>query len=782
MLNKLVNTINSKAVLIVLIAFLSMSVYPINDISEEATAEEAASTPSKRVRSKIVEINAQIENDAKEIRKLNEDNNIYIALGLTQEGKSTLINFLGGKRLTAKKSIGTNIMVVEKPFKGIEDGDDLTSKTSVPAYWYDEEKIIYYDAPGFSDTGSATFTKEEADVINAYSIFKLFDKLPRDRIKIMLVVAESSIVSTGAGIKTTINTMGKFFENNLKDVASGTCVVVTKQEKLTESEVREKFKLFLTMPGGAFTKESLPFLKELASNSQIVFFPKPKEDELSKSLEGVRWDAAKTTINAALANTANLKQEIIPTISVSDKAREYIPVLTKDEFENIKDFITKEVVEGIKKHCQGKIAATQTNPKELRAYFTDLSVQLKNLDVADLDRFMQGMHDVLVEKCKRADLYNEIKKSVDDILFFKMLNEDMVFPLKDLVDALSETQKYLAELGEAPKKITPSDDVLQIVGLLVGTSDIPDSLIKTGIFNGREGIKRIDLYGLNTLWLDANITSHGKENENGLSFSFIAPNWRIINKVTIDLSGEDGSVGGNGVNGDKPGAPGSNGAPGRPGGNGGHFYGKGIDFGSSEQLRLLTINTSGGRGGNGGNGGDGADGKKGKDGDLSKENRFYYTHDIIYTYEDVGEAGSDGGNAGQGGIKGISGYNGIAVIDGGATADWYHYSDKSDGISGRHGKVGKKGEHGQDCAGRRWWNHNDEKEASEGHPRHVPSSKPPLADGQPATALNAGQTDQKPQAPSLLDKDTGKLVSGYNRYNFYAEKYKGNPFTVKCDV
>lgn len=791
------NIINFKVVLSILITFLSMSVYPIDKISENKDAIQL-------VKDRIKEISKQIDNDAKEIKKLDDNHllgSIYIVLGVTGEGKSTLINFLGKNSSIVVKEIREMPTIdVEIPFTGMKVGHN-SSETSVPVYWYDKDsKIVYYDVPGFAATGSNKIKKEVAEIIDTYSINKLFQALPRDKIKIMLVMSEGSIDSRGPSFSRSISAIGGFFKNHPKEVANGTCIVVTKQNLfITHKPIKERLSLTSDNGEGSYTKESLVFLKELQS-SKIVFFPRPTRDEIGQSLTEGKWSKVREAIASALTNTSNFSKEITPTLDASDEAKEYIPILSKDEFDKIKEFIINDVVKEIEEFCWNKITTTQINSQEFRADFTklsiqlkeliDLSIQLKNLDVDNIDQFMQKMKDVFVGGCDRADLYNEIKISVDNMLFFKELNKSVVFPLKELVSALSNIQGYIAELGKDPKfYILDSSDVLQIVGLLVGTSDIPSPLINDGKYKGRD-IKRVDVYGLNTLWLDSNITSHGKEDKNGLSFSFIAPKWKIVNKVTIDLNGEDGKDGVNGINGVYPGAHGSDGAPGRPGGNGGSFYGKGMEFGGKEHLELLTINTSGGKGGNGGNGGNGADGYIGNDGNCAKKIQIEdgETHKV-WVCNDSGASGSNGGNAGQGGAKGLSGNKGKGNGNiYGATADYVHYNYANDGREGNHGRVGKKGEHGKDCNGREDescscgtkrcgnWNWNELS-----CDRKIPSTKQALLDGQLIDAFNSDGRIEPIKTDDVLDINNIQQLETDYIVRCKQKQYENNTFVIKDD-
>lgn len=793
MLNKLTNVI-LKPVFVILWSFLSLSVavYAMNGEEE---------SPVIRVRNAIEKINTAIEKDAIEVGAQNY-HSIYIALGLTGVGKSTLINFLGGKQIKAVAPTGVRVIdIVGESFKGIEVGHDTISKTAVPAYWHDAANgIIYYDAPGFVDTGSPIRTKEEAEITNAFAIYKLFATFPRDRIKIMLTIPEDHIKDRGTGIRETVTTMGQFFRNNLADVARGTCVIVTKQDEYDAPEdARMRLGAIAREGQGAFAPPSLGFLQNLAGRlegerliegSKIAFFPKPTRDERGRILEGGGWETAKREIATALRDTAYLNNNIVPTLAISEKAKEYVDSLSKDEIDaKMREFISTICINGIKEHCKRKILNNQDSPQVIRTYFVDLANRIANLNTSDLTTFKHGMEELLRE-CELNDLtLRKLTSLIDYGIFFKQLNPETTYKINEWADTLSAIKRHLLMLGKDPVILDGYDEdgkdltSLRIVGFLVGVSDIPESIINLGEYNGRKNIKRVDLYGINTIYLDKNLINHGKENENGLSFDFIAPNWQIIAPRTIDSSGGIGSDGVNGANGNTSGAHGSNGTPGKPGGNGGNFYGKGINF---TDIKNLTINTSGGKGGRGGNGGNGADGLVGQNGDLNvvtrtEQFRMILNFEQIHEYhEQLGTAGTNGGNAGQGGIGGIGGKNGSVVIDG-AEAKWTcNATEGNAGDPGTHGMAGRKGKHGDHSHGCICRLLPSGKQFNVITPLgHHPSAKGTLFDGQPANAHNVDRREE-PQAFSLRKEQLIEVYSGL--YNSYVTKDPHNPFIAPWDI
>jgi hypothetical protein len=157
-------------------------------------------------------------------------------------------------------------------------------------------------------------------------------------------------------------------------------------------------------------------------------------------------------------------------------------------------------------------------------------------------------------------------------------------------------------------EVKVAQNLLSLKGTIIGTSDIVRALQNQQQTN----INRIDVFGLNTLFIDEDITSHGS------SMHLLAPQWKVVGSRFINLSGN------NGIHAPRELAPeGVDVQPGTFGSHGGHIFGKGRQF---SNMSHLTISTNGG---NGQNGGEGHDGRNGDDGSLKSVRAEYYYRDTV---------------------------------------------------------------------------------------------------------------------------------------------------------
>lgn len=117
------------------------------------------------------------------------------------------------------------------------------------------------------------------------------------------------------------------------------------------------------------------------------------------------------------------------------------------------------------------------------------------------------------------------------------------------------------------------------------------------------GVKYIEVFAMNNLFIDADINLIGKK----VQLSFIAPTWYVIGDRKINLNGKDGVSHSESKAADWRGGSqfkiyGENGLPGLPGGPAGHFIGIGKKFFNANKLEIHISGGNGSAGQDGGNG------------------------------------------------------------------------------------------------------------------------------------------------------------------------------------
>ncbi len=246
--------------------------------------------------------------------------------------------------------------------------------------------------------------------------------------------------------------------------------------------------------------------------------------------------------------------------------------------------------------------------------------------------------------------------------------------------------KYMRSLSREPQKTISLNETV-MYGDIIGITDVIASIY-------HHSVSSMSVYGNVSIIFDSNIKAPG------VSFSFSAFIWNVIDKKTIDLKGkeskshmEQASVGCDGM-------------PGNPGGMGGNVYGI---YGDIINSNKLTFDTSGSDGANGQRGGNGKNGSSSTSGckdevlnkscsyKIKKEDKSFMCNeeDEYYTYTS-GTKAEAGGHSGAGGMRGKGGRSGkVLILNSSMEVDSMNINiikrpgkDGQDGMPGIPGKGG----------------------------------------------------------------------------------------------
>lgn len=567
-----------------------------------------------------------------------KNKDLFFLLGPSRAGKSTILNLLAGKNLSAKRDEcglwqidGAGVIAY------IGHG---ASETILPNYWADDKGTFFFDSPGFNDTRGS-----EYDIARAY-ILSTVGKNAKN-VKFSIVSSMDSIQQQDGRLTDTINQLKGFIPSfKVED----SVIIATKADSdLNETHVVNSLK------------------RQRFSCFKAVIFHKPSQ--------AGRIDGSSITTSIYSAPSFPSNKNLF-SISLSDKTVNYINALISNLNKTI---IGNDVCGGLYKdfsnHCSNLINTHLGSADDLRRELSKVSIKGEKFNTKE---DIIGILD-FTGKLKNKNLFSRIIEVLNYIQLVTDLSEDSIhsWTQNSIIQKILEGAKRdIIELTKLPE-VNKYGQYLTIKGFIIGAEDVHQVLSK---YYG-EQISEINLYCLNSMFIDADISAQG------VNLILTSPQWRVVGKRTINLEGKEGAAykyekANNGIS---YGENGKDGSPGTPGLPGGHFYGKGKEF---TNLSSLTINVSGGTGGKGQNGGNGAEGIPGGNGGLEdvkngkelisrtkitaesygdyieKGFKFFLTFNDKFkeVYESY-EPGKQGGNAGIGGRGGLGGKPGSVTIE-----------------------------------------------------------------------------------------------------------------------
>jgi predicted GTPase len=145
-----------------------------------------------------------------------------IVVGQTGHGKSSLVNYLAGAKLTAKHQGYPPELYIDaqQPVGEINIVHGTISGTSIPNKFFDAKTgITYFDCPGFDDTRGP-----EQDIANAFYIKRVFDVA--EQVKVVVVINEQTILDRNAFKSLTEKLTELFVDND--QLKKGISLVISK--------------------------------------------------------------------------------------------------------------------------------------------------------------------------------------------------------------------------------------------------------------------------------------------------------------------------------------------------------------------------------------------------------------------------------------------------------------------------------------------------------------------------------------------------------------------------
>ncbi|MBA3814386.1 MAG: hypothetical protein H0X26_07865 [Alphaproteobacteria bacterium] len=598
--------------------------------------------------------------------------NKIIVLGPSRHGKSNLIHALADQHLHAMDDSNEGFFIDPvRIFPGFAISHTREVGTTFPCSWYDpHQNVVYWDCPGFGDPRGPI-----ADITNLFAIRQLFENSPGA--KIVLVVQQSAMAIGNSEFKDLLNQITALFpdENLLHESLS---FVVTKKERgnphVTLRNIHENLQKGSSIGFTPSAQNLLAYLVDHPERISSFSYPQKAGKFLPNTTE--MWEA--------INKSKFLKNQQF-NLHLQSDAENLIERASKKLNQSLIDYLKTEGAQKILNYCTQLIGDYCGPVSGLRQQFKTLMENIRSLRNISSEKPM-----AFFNRLNRFFDGTEIKKIIEHIGFLHSIKSDVVYNVEAWSAALiNHTEEKIKTLIAAPQ-IEFSNGIMSLKGVLIGSSDLTAALM------GKLAPKTINVWGLNSLFIDADFLSAGT------SCSFLSPRLKVIGDRMVNLSGINGTDGSNGTH------EGADGEPGGPGGNGGNVYSKAY---MCDNLSHLSFDLRSGNGGRGGDGVKGSDGTNGINGDhtaYTQNNSQFVVHGraavmfnsplfSIRTYNAQGTDGTDGKDGGKAGHGGKAGLSGLFQIDKSPGTDARSYTQNGipgpDGIPGTEGKGGAHGKH-----------------------------------------------------------------------------------------
>ena len=200
------------------------SSHPINTSSPRNSSSEAKEVQDYHpFLNRIVELQGKYEN----LLNVPSNKNVVALLGRTGSGKSTIANFLSGKKM---RSNHDNDFELENAADqtAFPIGHSGISETQYPKTSSIAGDLVLFDLPGFDRTGENT----AEHFMDALFIKEIF--LKASSVRILLVINENEIIAgRGQEFKSFFERLGNVFESDLTALKQSTLLLINRWTKKT---------------------------------------------------------------------------------------------------------------------------------------------------------------------------------------------------------------------------------------------------------------------------------------------------------------------------------------------------------------------------------------------------------------------------------------------------------------------------------------------------------------------------------------------------------------------
>jgi GTPase SAR1 family protein len=543
---------------------------------------------------------------------------VILLMGPTGVGKSTLVNYIAGRKMIVRENRSGFALYPEHPITQVGQGSNST--TLLPNVWSADisgfEEVSFVDCAGDFDTSGVVI-----ETLNAMIKQEIASRA--QQVKIIIVGTQGSLTSEGAYgavFKEGLSKSAQFL-GNITDFQENIALVVSHSNRRPNvlNHIENALRSILEQSGNPLA-DYTGIIRYVTENNRFTYFCKPSEE----AADGDEYSLPpalnqRESIVNLIRNRINFKDVQVGSYFRTSASRE-----VQQAMGSAINIVKRKSIITLKSEMDSIISTRLSiHPAQLETFSDELerTISIKdNLKLSDyVTRFNRN---AFLPKITNSSI-NKLSSELEFLSQFANIPETNNWGSEvDIRDSFEVLTTEITGIKQHSSKIfgtrfTHDKDIVSCKGYKVNMSEVEPFV------SGKANIKEVRIFALNEVIIDRNLITPS------INVCIIAPKWTIApegtieSEFTINLSGLDNNSypdnrqkADNGIVYE---ANGNDGKPGLPGFSGGNFLGIGNEF---IGLDKLTIISNGGRGGPGQNGGDGADGKQGLDANIQKLKKY----------------------------------------------------------------------------------------------------------------------------------------------------------------
>ena len=171
------------------------------------------------------------------------------------------------------------------------------------------------------------------------------------------------------------------------------------------------------------------------------------------------------------------------------------------------------------------IRGLRANLSHIETYLSNFKNGILSLSTTPEDQIKAYLDGLFAPQGMNFFPTRKLRGMIETLSFLKSIDNNIAYGTNGWAHNFDTIITKIQQLTKSPE-IDVNQNTLTLKGLLIGMSDVVQALQH----HQHTPISNINVFGLNTLFIDQDITSPS------ISLSCFAPNWKVLGNKTISLS------------------------------------------------------------------------------------------------------------------------------------------------------------------------------------------------------------------------------------------------------